>query len=159
MHYAPPVDFPVASRRLVLGWILGLWVPGLVAIACWSWLAFPYAGLKWLGLVFMAAAAFVAVLACNRIVQGSLVWDGLNWAWTDGENRLTGEVALVLDLQRHVLLSFDSATAGPRRVWLILRGHGAHWTAMRRALCARRGEQYGGAKGPGAGLVDDFRRT
>ena len=159
MHHAPAVDYSLASRQVALGWILGLWVPGLLAMAYWSWLAFPYAGLKWLGLAFLAAAAVVALLARKRIVRGNLAWDGLNWAWTDGGNRLIGEVTLELDLQRHVLLSFDPAEHGQRRVWMLLTGHGAHWIALRRALFALRGKSDDGAEGSGAGLGYDFRRA
>ena len=159
MHHAPAVDYPLASRQVALRWILGLWVPGWVAMAYWSWLAFPYAGLKWLGLAFLAAAAVVAVLTRKRIARGTLAWDGLNWAWTDGGKRLIGEVTLDLDLQRHVLLSFDPADHGQRRVWMLLSGHGARWTALRRALFALRGKPDGGAEGSGAGLGYDFRRA
>lgn len=135
-----------------------MWGPGTAAMMYWVWLAFPDEGWKWLGLAFAAAAAIAAVFARSRIVQGNLAWDGLEWAWTDGGKRTTGAIALAFDFQTCVLLSFDVGEAGPRRVWMLLSGSGTRWTALRRALFALQSGPHGSVKGPGVGLVDDFRR-
>ena len=159
MHHAPAVECSLVPRRLVLRWILALWVPGSAAVAYWFWLAFPDEGWKWLGLALAGTAAITAVFAGSRIVQGKLVWDGLEWAWTDGGKRSTGVITLALDFQRVALLSCDTGEAGRRRVWMLLSGHGTRWTALRRALFALQSGQHGSAKVPGVGVVDDFRRT
>ena len=128
-------------------------------MAYWFWLAFPDEGWKWLGLALAGAAAITAVFAGNRIVQGKLVWDGLEWAWTDGGKRTTGVTTLALDFQTVALLSFHTGEAGKRHVWMLLSGHGTHWTVLRRALVAFQGGQRGSAKGSGVRVVDDFQRT
>ncbi|MEO6623238.1 MAG: hypothetical protein ABIN37_00175 [Burkholderiaceae bacterium] len=157
MHHAPAVDYPLTPRATVERWVLALWIPGAMAIIHWSWLAFSEGGWKWLGLAAGIAAASTAMATRNRIAQGNLDWDGLNWTWSKGGHRSIGEVVLELDLQVFMMLVFVPAERRERRAWMFLGGRGVRWTALRRAVIAARGGSGGGGDGPGAGVVDGIR--
>ena len=157
MHHAPAVDYPLTRRVTVLRWVLCLWIPGLLAIVYWAWLAFSVGGWKWLGLAGGIGAALAAVATRNRVAQGNLDWDGLNWTWTDGGYRSMGEIVLELDLQVMMLLAFVPAERRERRTWMFLGGRGARWTALRRAVFSALAGSGGAADGPGAGVVDGNR--
>ena len=157
MHHAPAVDYPLTPRLTVLRWVLGLWIPGVLVIVYWAWLAFSDGGWKWLGLASGIAAALAAMATRNRVAQGNLDWDGLNWTLTDGGCRSMGEIVLELDLQVIMLLAFVPAERSQRRAWMFLGGRGARWTALRRAVFSARAGAGGAAGGPGAGVVDGNR--
>ncbi len=157
MHHAPAADYPLISRATVLRWVLLLWTVSGLPVAGWFWLASFDGGWKWLGLMGVVAAALTAISSRNRIAQGLICWDGVNWGWTADGCRLSGMVTVELDLQFLMLLAFVPDGPSRQRVWMFLGGRGARWLAVRRAAFATRNGFGGHSGGPGPEVGDVVR--
>ncbi len=134
MRHAPPVGVSLSGG--------GAWRVGRTLLAALAAAVFA----AWAGLHLgvppwqAAAGAGVTALLCGALAWRAarpqtvlLRWDGAAWS----ADAVSGEVDVMLDLQRWLLLRFRPTQGGPR--WLPVPGAeaGAAWHALRAALYSR----------------------
>lgn len=84
--------------------------------------------------------ALWAVLAWReqrQAVTGQLQWDGASWWFVRPGASQEVEPAVILDLQRVLLLRIEAAGARVHWCWLEAGSDRSHWLALRRALYSR----------------------
>ena len=150
---APSVSFPLAGHRptlCVVAGLLALWgVALLLWLQAWGWrwtvMPWPWwlmvgAGLvtalvwalRWRSLRSMPQGVLVWEPS-QRHIQGQLgVWRLLTPAWPTGLR--ASQVAVVLDLQRLVLVQFQAPQGLRLWCWLWQGSDPPYWLAIRRAL-------------------------
>lgn len=137
MHNAPTVEYPLGRSPFENRLLYALWS----SVACVYALWFFYAGAAdwrpWLGLAFALAAVLLARSAGQARTAGRLVWDGRSWNWISAGASTLGKVAMQLDLQRVMLLRFETDAGTGRWFWLDQSAAPARWQALRRAIHAK----------------------
>jgi hypothetical protein len=97
----------------------------------------PVSGWR-LGAAATALALGAAAAGWNwwRMPQGTLAWDGHDWAWIAAAGTQTGRVETCVDLQSFLLLRF---TGQSERRWLWLERSlcRERWDDLRRAVYSR----------------------
>ena len=136
MHAAPSVSYPVGRSRFALGLIATLWVAGAAGLVAW-WLQVAAAPLQVLVATSAAlVAGAVALRGWLRSPRGTISWNGEDWTWSAAATGESGVSQPVLDLQRVMLLRWDSAGA-TRWFWLERGMQPARWDDLRRAVYSR----------------------
>jgi toxin CptA len=136
MHNAPSVSYPVGRSF----WA-GLLAATLVlsgALVTTGWLAQAPVGGWRIGAAATALALGAAAAGWNwwRMPQGTLAWDGHDWAWTAAAGTDTGRVEPCVDLQSFLLLRF-AGQPGSHWLWLERRRCAERWDDLRRAVYSR----------------------
>ena len=139
MHSAPAVSYPVgpwSMRPLYLSALAG----GSLAAAAF-WLQQPAAfGVPAGGILLSCLACLgVTVWASRRDHAGVLKWSAGKWAWDSGGRAHSGELTVLADLQRVVVVVVRCDDG--REFWFCLhrRADPALWPALRRALASASG--------------------
>ena len=134
MHPAPPV-------RVTLGrsaaWIASTaMLGGASAASLVAWLLMPDGTLA-AGWGALAAGLFGASAAGVQAWRGQtpavLSWDGSGWRWAGSE----GDLRVMIDLDRWMLLRFDALPQGRRWIAASRRAALGPWPALRAALHSR----------------------
>jgi hypothetical protein len=134
MHAPPPVRVTVAADR---PWIAAC--GGVAALAAGNFAAWLAPTLLVALPAALAGGLGAGWLAWRRRAPGALQWDGQSWLWqVDGDEPVTGSVAVAIDLDRWMLLAFVP-TDGARH-WLALsrREVASPWSTLRAALYGAR---------------------
>jgi len=143
MHNAPSVSYPL-GRCAFQRWIYAFFV-ALTSVVLFAW-AFN----QGLTVVWGVAAMSTVLGAClgwRALGQsGTLTWDGQVWCLQtqgSGHEDTLGEVSVVLDVQKALLLRWQPAsdTLNGKLLWLWLGSEVAshHWQDLRRAVYQRDG--------------------
>ena len=82
----------------------------------------------------LSGAAAVGVQAWRRRTPAALSWDGSAWRWAGSE----GDLRVMIDLDRWMLLRFDALPQGRRWIAASRRAAVGPWPALRAALHSRR---------------------
>lgn len=136
MHTAPAVEFPVGPSRLPAAVAAAVWLCTAAVLVVWLLDAASITARHLLALTVALAVAALALRAWRRPGTGVLRWDGQDWWWEADGAQVRGAVALALDLQGCLLLSFDGSP-GPRYwLWLERAAEPGRWNALRRAVHA-----------------------
>ena len=152
MRHAPPVGVNLSCGGL---WRLGgMLLAALAAGVCTFWLLQHMGWSVWPAAPVVVMAALAAALALRRGLRQppvQLRWDGVAWA-ADGQ---AGELDLMLDLQRWLLLHWRPQSAG-QVLWLPVPASeaGASWHGLRAALYSRAAFSPSPVDAPGAGPTD-----
>ncbi len=146
MHAPPAVSYPVGPGRVLGGGFIALsaMCHGVWALLCYqmgSVFGWPQ------GVVLFAscAASVLAWKAWQRWPVGRVRWGGQTWGWELPASDVQGRVAVALDLQTCLLLSWQplwpegSDRSKLQAVWLWAERSSSpgDWLAFRRAAYAR----------------------
>ena len=139
MHSAPTVSYPVGRSRLE-GWVVVLTaLSGVLVVLLWALAADTAGWRQWLLLMTLLATCSVAASGWRRSPQGTLRWDGKDWAWHSGQSPVSGILSVHLDLQFFLLVSLRTGS-GPRLwLWPEQRFDAMRWKDLRRAVFAYSG--------------------
>ena len=137
MHNAPSVTYPVGRSRMLAGLMAGLWLMGVMATAFWVFLT---NGLGWrLGaeILALAVCGAGAARAWSMMGVGALCWDGQDWQWVSAGRTVGGRLAVHLDAQAHLLLSFTPPRGAQCWCWAERASAPDRWADLRRAVYSR----------------------
>ncbi len=133
MHGAPSVLYPVGRSRFALLLAVSLWVGAACCTGLWLYQPVEPGWRQAAALVALATSALVALGAWFRSPRGELRWDGRAWYWSGAAG--TGSVAVVLDLQRVMLLAWlKGGNERPLWLWLERPASPQRWQGLRRAV-------------------------
>jgi len=143
MHNAPSVSYPL-GRCAFQRWVYAFFVV-LTSVVLFAWACNQGLTVSW-GVAAMAAV-LGACLGWRAFKQaGTLTWDGQVWCLQTlgaGHEDVLGEVSVVLDVQKALLLRWQPAsdTLNTKPLWLWLGSEVAshHWQDVRRAVYQRDG--------------------
>ena len=140
MRNAPSVTAPVGRSRFALALVLCGGISALTLLLAWivHVPAHPQRQLLVGGLFVLWAV--LAWREQRGRTTGQLQWEGATWWFASGSASQEVEPAVVLDLQRVLLLRIEApAPSGdrPRWCWLEAGTDRPHWLALRRALYSR----------------------
>ena len=135
MQAAPQVLYPLGQLRL--WWMavaigLGLNLLSILAVAAWQpgWMLPAAMGLLLLPGIWL-------MLQSVPPHEGQLFWDGADWH-LEGPRAIPGQLTLVLDLQRVLLLRwaspFSDSPHAAKWLWLEKGGDPVIWMDVRRAV-------------------------
>lgn len=144
-HHPPAVRYPVARLRGVLGCIAATVLGGLALLVAWAMQsAAPVALAGGVFCVWFITSA-LALHVWWRGPTGALAWDGQQWTLECSPSTAAmGQVHVVLDLQRFLLLQWNPLQG--RAAWMTLERsqHPAAWNDVRRAVYSRPRPQASG---------------
>lgn len=155
MKNAPSVSYPVGRSRFLAGLLLALWLAGALVMAC---LAQSLGGWR-LGCL---AGSVVLAGACAwrfwcGLPDARLSWDGQSWHLHEESakggagrpERQPGQLTVLLDLQRCLLIRFDEPGGAVARNLCAQAGADpGRWHGLRCAVFARSTkEEQPGASG------------
>lgn len=155
LHNAPPVFYPLGRSSFLGALLLGLWLAGALLALAWASLA------SLSGALLLAAGAAVvlsgagAALHWKNTPRGQLGWDGQAWCWVSAAappGVAAPELAVIVDLQRWLLLRLDSQCGACLWLWAERRAAPRRWLALRRAV-------YSPHRAPDAALSHDLLRA
>lgn len=142
MRNAPSVTAPVGRSRFGQCLTLCAWSSAVLLLLAWAVHvpAHPQRQLLVGGL--LALWAVLAWREQRHAPCGLLHWDGASWWFAGGGNSQEVAPAVVLDLQRVLLLRIDAAAPAPadprvRWCWMEAGPDRPQWLALRRALYSR----------------------
>jgi hypothetical protein len=138
MHNAPPVSYSAESSVVYATVLAALWGLGLAALCWWYWTAGAWSLRHSVTGITLLLASGLAARSVMRLGKGELRWTGSAWTWTATATSSTdGALAVHLDWQRGMLLSFTSFQG--RRVWLCMAqsAQPLRWHALRCAVYSR----------------------
>jgi hypothetical protein len=141
MHNAPPVAYPLGRSHFQGRVLAGLWMLGVLILACW-WSAAP--AFDWrigVGVGALATAGLAAWLGWRNAPAGQLRWDGQVWRW-ESQGYPSGTPVLTLsgalDLQRTLLLRLENHDHATLWLWAHRASLPERWLDLRRAVYSRR---------------------
>lgn len=139
MHSAPSVAYPVRRSRAAGVYLLAATSLSITVTLVWV-LQTPSGWPVWLGGFFCVLGCFWGGLVWRAMPNGSLTWDGEAWQLTLLNPLLSSDVALprkqiavMLDLQRHLLLQWPGSDP-VRWLWIDQSSQPERWYALRRAV-------------------------
>lgn len=137
---APPLNYPVGASSMLGALLIMLWLTAALTIGL-SLSAEP--SLSWRSAVLclsLVCAGCAAIAGWRALPRGRIDWDGQVWRWQVPSSDLAGQLQVLLDAQRFMLLRWEPVSdEGRRGVWLMLERRAApvSWTALRRAVYSR----------------------
>ncbi|HSV53252.1 MAG TPA: hypothetical protein VLJ57_14130 [Burkholderiaceae bacterium] len=138
MHNAPAVTYPVGRSRLFGCLLAAFWLLGAVSIAGWCLLSPNWTWKQGFGVFCLALCGMCAARSWWRMGTGELCWDGQNWHWASPSRPATsGQLAVHLDLQRHMLLRLKTAGGVSHWCWAEQFRRPERWPDLRRAVYSR----------------------
>jgi toxin CptA len=136
MHNAPSVSYPVGRSRWAGGLQGAAFGLGVAGIAGWAYQAQPTPSRVVGALCLALLAGALALRAWLRAPAGVLSWNGESWSWRDAAGAQAGEPRCVVDLQRWLLLRWESS-GGVLWLWAERGRDPGHWDDLRRAVYSR----------------------
>jgi toxin CptA len=140
MHSAPSVNYPVGRSPFAARVAALLVLAGLACALAWSLLA-PLGWRQTLAFAAVAAGAGLARRGWLRAARGLLRWDGLAWAWEEGDRSAPGRPEVALDFQSRLLVRWREEGGGAGWLWLERASDPPRWEALRRAVYSRASAQ------------------
>lgn len=152
MHRAPAVNFSVKRSRWQARLIAGASLLPLAALV-----VFARGQTQWdvrmpLLAISTLATSSVAFVGWRHSPHGDLRWDGQRWHWSGLSANENCSLAIVLDLQRVVLVRVQGDAANRVYLWLERAEDHANWRSLRRALVSSQSAKGYGQK---ASLVSE----
>lgn len=136
MHSAPSVSYPVGRCRFAAGLAGAVWLLGCGTTLVWALLVQAPSWRQAAAALLVLEGGLVALIGWLRAPAGHLIWQG-SWTWRAHEREMVGRVRIIMDLQRYVLVRWNSETGDGLWFWLDRGLDPAQWGALRRALYSR----------------------
>lgn len=153
MHNAPSVVFPVGRSRFQGGFLLGLWLTGLLLTLSWFSMA-QHSGWRMLaaGLV-LTVVAIGAGRGWKNSPEGQLAWNGQVWRWeSSGYQAGAGdhELTVIADFQRLLVLRLENQAHASLWLWVERKAFSDRWLDLRRAVYSphKSAVEFSGRKAP-----------
>jgi len=138
MHSAPSVIYPVGRSRNAGRLLLALWVLGVCGVVFAS---SQSARIDWRDGVLLLCAIVAMVGAWTGIFRtegrANLIFDGQSWSMSGGINLPTAQAAVMLDLQRLLLVRLSEPLGAMLWIWIERDAMPDLWRDLRRALYSR----------------------
>lgn len=135
MQAAPQVLYPLGRPRFLHALLALI---GLLVLAVMAGVAVSQPRLHLVGVMaLLLVLALTLTLSSAPVPGGCLLWDGAQWHLL-GAHSMSGQLTLVLDLQRGLLLRWVSPSfaSDPTSRWLWIEQHAdpVIWKDVRRAI-------------------------
>ena len=151
MHSAPSVIYPVGRSRNAGRLLLALWAVGVCTVLSAS---IQSTRVDWRVGVLLLCAIVATIAACVGIFRtesrANLIFDGQSWSMSGGMEVPTAQAAVMLDLQRLLLVRVKEPLGAARWIWLDRNAMPHLWRDLRRALYSRAILTEVVARGPGS---------
>jgi hypothetical protein len=136
MVHPPSVDYPLAHPGFLSGMLWVIWLAVISIDLGWLLSANAADWRPWFGLVVTAVCGLFAFLRRPLTRSGSVTWDASEWWWDCQGRRLSGRIAVRLDIQSALLIRFVSGDGAGHWLWLDRKSLPARWLSLRRAVQA-----------------------
>jgi hypothetical protein len=135
MQAAPQVLYPLGRSRFLHALLALI---GLLVLAVMAGVALSQPRLHLVGVMaLLLVLALTLTLRSGPVPGGRLLWDGTHWH-LQGDHPKRGQLTLVIDLQRALLLRWVSPSfaSDPTSRWLWIEEHAdpVIWKDVRRAI-------------------------
>jgi toxin CptA len=138
MHSAPSVIYPVGRSRNAERLLFALWLLGVCAVIV---AAIQSAGIDWRDGMLLLCAIIATVAAWTGVFRTSgsanLIFDGQCWSMSGGIELPAAQAAVMLDLQRLLLVRLRGTLGATRWIWVERDAMPGRWRDLRRALYSR----------------------
>ncbi|MEJ8815356.1 hypothetical protein WKW77_30130 [Variovorax ureilyticus] len=118
--------------------MLALWVLGACAVTAAT---IQSAGIDWRDGMLLLCAVIATLAAWSGVFRSSgcanLIFDGQSWSMSGGIDLPTAQAAVMLDLQRLLLVRLKEPLGATRWLWVERDAMPHRWRDLRRALYSR----------------------